>query len=819
MTAREHAVRPEELLAHADWVRALARRLVFDPERVDDVVQEAWVEALERPPRHARNLRSWLGDVVRNAARGGGRRDARLARREREAARGDELPAAAAVVEEASLQRDLVGRVLELEEPYRSVLLLRFFRDLPPRSIAAELDVPVATVKTQLQRGLAGLRKDLDEEYGERERWCRAFLPLAGTAAGAGGSAAKAGAVAVLWKLGLAAAIVAAIAWPFLPERRQEEAAKRPVSPSAEAPLIAADVAPGRVSEQGNASGGRVALATRDETPEQVEGASSALRIEGRLLGVDGQPLAGFELVGRDPQRLRWADAEQTGIVGGNFWMHVPPEERALLQASPAELDAFVERNFPQPAVGRALILGEEPPHPTARTDAEGRFELAGVADPTCVEPADEGWTVVGHGWNGGERFFAVARTVRLAGVVVDADAAPVEGAKITVRADLLALPDFVADVRWSRDRPRWEALTGADGRFAMEVVALREIASIRVRFEDVWIRDRALRDLPYDDLRFVLPAPPEPLVVSGTVLLPDGPPATRATVALAGATARTDRKGDYALEVDSVPEEAPLLAWQSGYAPAVVERFGERLTSLRGSVRGPALALGSETLTIRGRVVDRDGNGVRDARVKLLDGERIGSASLEDLAAGRTRGFATTDANGGFALDGLFAAEYRVEERLCDERAGRRGDGGVDAHDPAGGPAGGAPRTRRRPARRAAGRGRRLAAARRELGNRRGRHLPDRLGAAVGDARRPRAGHRARFLRVRRSEDRRADARRRHALPLSRRRRGRGSLRGLERRRNDAQSRGARRPAPEGEVRRARNRGLSRVPHRRRRR
>ena len=33
---------PETLLTHSDWVRKLAHSLVFDPDQVDDVVQETW---------------------------------------------------------------------------------------------------------------------------------------------------------------------------------------------------------------------------------------------------------------------------------------------------------------------------------------------------------------------------------------------------------------------------------------------------------------------------------------------------------------------------------------------------------------------------------------------------------------------------------------------------------------------------------------------------------------------------------------------------------------------------------------------------------
>jgi len=37
----------EALLAHAGWIRSLARQLASDPNRADDLVQQTWVAALE----------------------------------------------------------------------------------------------------------------------------------------------------------------------------------------------------------------------------------------------------------------------------------------------------------------------------------------------------------------------------------------------------------------------------------------------------------------------------------------------------------------------------------------------------------------------------------------------------------------------------------------------------------------------------------------------------------------------------------------------------------------------------------------------------
>ncbi len=87
-----HSIEPDTLLAHHEWMRRLARRLVLDDAEADDVVQEAWLRATERPPREAGALRAWLATVVRNAARQLARGESRRGRREFAAARSEALP-------------------------------------------------------------------------------------------------------------------------------------------------------------------------------------------------------------------------------------------------------------------------------------------------------------------------------------------------------------------------------------------------------------------------------------------------------------------------------------------------------------------------------------------------------------------------------------------------------------------------------------------------------------------------------------------------------------------------------------------------------
>src|SRR5439155_23326875 len=125
------------------------------------------------------DLRAWLPSVVRNAARKIGRSESARKKRERTVARPERGPNTSEVEERARLHRDLVDQVLALDEPYRGVLLARFFDGVAPREIAKQRGVPEATVKSWIQRGLERLREDLDARFGDRESWGMALLPLA----------------------------------------------------------------------------------------------------------------------------------------------------------------------------------------------------------------------------------------------------------------------------------------------------------------------------------------------------------------------------------------------------------------------------------------------------------------------------------------------------------------------------------------------------------------------------------------------------------------------------------------------------------------
>lgn len=180
MDVRAQRPFPEDLARHAGFLGRLARRLVADEGLAHDLVQDALVVAVERPPRDRSNLPAWLAGVVRNLFLRGRRAQARRLRREARAAHAEGVAGAADSAARLETQRLLVEAVRALDEPYRSAIVLRYFDGLDAAAIAARLGVPVRTVRTRLRRALGQLRGRMLGRFGDDPRaMCLALLPLA----------------------------------------------------------------------------------------------------------------------------------------------------------------------------------------------------------------------------------------------------------------------------------------------------------------------------------------------------------------------------------------------------------------------------------------------------------------------------------------------------------------------------------------------------------------------------------------------------------------------------------------------------------------
>lgn len=226
---------PDLLAAQGRALRGLACSLLGDAHAAEDVVQETWLACLKHPGAFPERVSAWLGTVTKHLALHRLRGEGRRALRERHAATPERLEA----LQQRTLEREEALRavtqaLLALEEPYKTTLFLRFFEGRSPSAIAAELELPLSTVKSRLARGVERLRARLGAEFGgddvRRTRALRALAglpvsgPVTGPAAPASTAASTIGALALATKLQVAAAVAlsggALWWWDRAPEER-----------------------------------------------------------------------------------------------------------------------------------------------------------------------------------------------------------------------------------------------------------------------------------------------------------------------------------------------------------------------------------------------------------------------------------------------------------------------------------------------------------------------------------------------------------------------------------------------------------------------
>src|SRR5262245_965514 len=123
--------RLERMLGHADWITRLSRALAGSGAEAEDVAQDAWVDVLRAPLGSIADPRRWLRAIMLRRAGKLRRSEERRRRREQTVARQHEpVPSADDLTARVAMQRELNDAVLELDEPYRSTIVLRFFEQL-----------------------------------------------------------------------------------------------------------------------------------------------------------------------------------------------------------------------------------------------------------------------------------------------------------------------------------------------------------------------------------------------------------------------------------------------------------------------------------------------------------------------------------------------------------------------------------------------------------------------------------------------------------------------------------------------------------------
>jgi RNA polymerase sigma factor (sigma-70 family) len=139
----------------------LATLLTGSVETAEELVMDAFtrlaprIDELDQPA-------AYLRTAVVNATRSHHRR--------LRTARQHPVPGAAAEAVIDPELDELWHRLDQLRPDERACVVLRFYEDLPLADIAAQLDLPLGTVKSHLHRAIATLRSLLTDELTEEDR-------------------------------------------------------------------------------------------------------------------------------------------------------------------------------------------------------------------------------------------------------------------------------------------------------------------------------------------------------------------------------------------------------------------------------------------------------------------------------------------------------------------------------------------------------------------------------------------------------------------------------------------------------------------------
>jgi RNA polymerase sigma-70 factor (ECF subfamily) len=461
--------RADALLAHAGFIRALSHNLLLDPDRTDDIVQEALMAALKRPPRDRSKMRAWLGAVGRRLALKQRRTEGRRERRERRAARPEALPSAAEVVGQLEVQGEVVAAVLELEEPYRSTIVYRFFHEIGVKEIAEREGVKSKTVESRVTRALGQLRGRLDGKFGGRRAWALALIPLLLPKAAAAATVSTAAVAAVLvvatgagaWAVVQAlpstepASRTDAVSSVRLPAMVAVEPAERPsaVTPSPakrpEAPEPAPLDPPPPGTIEGRVTGNRgldakVLLTGFHQGPEGyttiVSGGQSDTTRETLT-----DPEGNYSFDGLKPGSYKLkATCEGFAPARGQYWYGVGKEKGVRVDLkfiAGGSLRILVLGRDREPVADREITLHEAREAKThlGRTDEAGSCEFNPLEKGYYTAEMREGATAYGRAFyieNDQRTHVEIVLGSRLTGLVVGAGGAPLPEAHLQLHLE-----------------------------------------------------------------------------------------------------------------------------------------------------------------------------------------------------------------------------------------------------------------------------------------------------------------------------------------------------------------------------------------------
>jgi len=489
----ERAPSAEELLAHTDWLMQLARALVGDAAAAD-VVQDTYEVALTQPPRRDGPLRPWLGGVARNLARMTTRGRVRREKREIATAIDAEttsVPSPAQLVERAQMHQQVARLVLELPEPWRSTLLLRFFEGLSSAEIARAQGVPDATVRGRIKDALDRVRASLDREHGSRKQWALLLSPLPGVAA-RGATTTVVGGLVVksTTKIGIAVVVIvlAVLGTRWLGWWGGGSSSTGAVAASSGSGSGSNPGAPQVVKSARSSS----SVPARHQLPIFDDDPKGGLRLEGQVIDSGDAPVANARVaIDAHPTRVIDTDASGSFVfeglmprdyrleaTGGDGYAGpvrlrlTDKSEPVTLRMKPAgTVDVAVTGDGGKPVAGAEVELRSTLTW-RATTDAKGMVQLHGVGSvwaPLAVHaggfaPAAIMLSTSGDPAVPAHVAISLARGAPIAGRVVDAAGKPVANARVVATSASEPFP--VVDPR------RDGVVTGADGAFAFPTLS-----------------------------------------------------------------------------------------------------------------------------------------------------------------------------------------------------------------------------------------------------------------------------------------------------------------------------------------------------------
>ncbi len=619
----------EDLLAHEPWLRRIVVDLVDDDE-VDDILQETWIAALAE--RRIAHPRAWLKRVAHNLAMLRRRSAGRRRKREAAAARAEALPSTDAIVERLQAHKQLAEAVAELEEPYRTAVLLRYFEDIPPREIAARLGVPASTVRTRLERGLAKVRGRLRDEGGDvralavliltprfGEPVPPASLPRQVLDLGVGALA-----MAARHKVLSAAVVLASVtSISFLVRADSDD----PVVDSGPE-LATVDVAAENPQSDPLPD-------ARVEVGPPTEPASTTPPLGGRAIDTFGNAVPGLELEFR----------ATVGTSVSNLFSGVVPADAASVVSN-------------------------------ATCDALGRFEFDDEVVHGQIHAAGDYVTVRYHAPRADRRdrehaFVIVARRGSVRGVVRDESGEPLAG--VTIIPKIGGLTHIDEPVDHMQVLGVRTLATDAEGAFALEdVPAIDELELSFSKHGYAPVERRAIDMTRPLEIELEERHKRASYSVYGIVEDRDGAPVEGAMVMLHLEFAMTNRHGEFELRTRYLGDESQFGAAQVGWQPALRPDVVQDL--LNGKDPGEVvLRLGEPARSIDGVVVDTHGDPVAGLAICVLDGTQVQDwMTVEDYIGGRGRELdhstgsslkidTRTDENGAFTVPGLTDRDYRV--------------------------------------------------------------------------------------------------------------------------------------------------------------